>query len=296
MKRLLFLPLGLLMLASCKEKGPFIDFSLPPAKSEDTAFMAALEAPQQRIVLIEEFTGVTCPTCPPGHKVLKSLEDLNPGRLAIVGIQLFGNAQTQPYSHGDKQTIQDNRSQEGTDMANEIYGSTSGIPVAGFDRVPQNGTMRPLRTQWVAFLPNRINVPTKANVTVTSAFNDASKVAVIKAHVAYTSDVTANQKLTLYLVEDDVVDAQELPSGDTAPVALNYVHQHVLRDIITDPSGNIILKDMATKPAGQVYERTFTYTLPANVLNPANCRIIAFVGNNNGTDIEVQQATEIHLK
>jgi hypothetical protein len=212
MKSLFFLPLGLLLLVSCKEVGPDINFA---ARAEDTAYMAPVEAPQQRIVLIEEFTGVTCPTCKPGHLVLKTMEDANPGRLAIMGIQLFGNAQTQPYNHGGKQTKNDNRSQDGTDMANVIYGTTTGIPVAGFDRVPQNGIIRPSRPSWAAYLPNRINVPTKANLTVTSAYNASSNTAVIKVRVAYTSAVTANQMLTVALLENEVVDAQELPGSDT---------------------------------------------------------------------------------
>jgi hypothetical protein len=77
---------------------------------------------------------------------------------------------------------------------------------------------------------------------------------------------------------------------------MNYVHQHVLRDIITLPTGDVILGSVPTKEAGQVYERTFIYTLPATVLNPDNCRIIAFVSNSGSSDLEVQQAAEIHLK
>jgi hypothetical protein len=295
MKRLLLVPFGLLALVSCKEKGPLIDFGSGP-KPQETSFMAPVETPDQRIVLIEEFTGVTCPTCKAGHTELKKLEDLNPGRLAIMGIQIIGNAQTRPYDKNGKKTLHDNRTQDGTDLASGVFGATSGIPVAAFDRTPQGGLMRPLRPNWASYLPNRIDVPTNANIKITSNYTYASRQAVIKVHVAYTSDVTANQMLTVALVENDVVDAQELPAGDTAEVELNYVHQHVLRDIITAPVGDIILSSMPTKSAGQVYERTFVYTLPATVLDPANCRIIAYVSDNNGDDKQVQQAAEAHLK
>ncbi len=293
MKRLLFLVLGLSIFAACKEKGPLIDFT---PKGNETSFMAAPETPQQRIVLIEEFTGVTCPTCPPGHAALKRLEDAYKGKLAIIGIQLIGNAQTRPYDHDGIKTQNDNRSQKGTDLANGIYGSISGIPVAGFDRVIQNGILLPTRNAWDAYMLNRVDVPTRANVRITSSYNESTRMAEIKVRVAYTADVPGNQALTVALVENDVVDAQELPLGDTAKVAANYVHKHVLRDILTSPTGTGILGDKTIKLAGQVYERTFVYELPANVLKPDNCHIVAFVSNNSGSDSEVLQAAEAHLK
>ena len=293
MKRLFLLPLGLVLFASCKEVGPYIDFG---AKAADTSYMAPVETPQQRVVLIEEFTGVTCPTCPPGHVVLKKMDEDNPGRLAIMGIQLIGNAQTRPYDHDGKKTLNDNRTQDGTDLGNGIYGTTSSIPVAGFDRTPQNGVIRPVRTQWANFLPSRLIEPTKANIKLTSAYNSSSKQAIITVRVAYTSSVTNDQLLTVALLENEVVDAQELPAGGAEPVDMNYVHQHVLRDIITAPTGDAMLSNLPTKSAGQVYERTIVYTLPTTVLNPDNCRIVAFVATSDGTVKEVVQAAEVHLK
>ena len=74
-----------------------------------------------------------------------------------------------------------------------------------------------------------------------------------------------------------------------------YRHEHVLRDMITTATGTPIMSTLAEKEAGRVYERTFTYTLAAAWV-PENCRLIAFVTNNNGADKEVRQVTEIHLK
>ena len=298
MKRLLLLPLGLLLLASCTEKGPVIDFG---PKAEEKSYMAPVEAQDPRMVLIEEFTGVTCPTCPDGHKALKAISDNNPGRVAIVGIQPTRNIQTRPYDHGGIKSKNDNRSEEGTEMADAIFGNIGAIPVASFDRVPQNNVILPYRGDWPSYMQSRVNTPAKANIKVTSTYDDAKRQAVIKIRVAYTSPVTNGQMLNVYLVENDVVDVQELPVGSPEIVDQNYSHQHVLRDIITTSSGSAFLDTMATKPAGLVYERTIIYDLPAldlknTVQNPANCHIIAFISNNNGSDKEVVQATEAPLK
>jgi hypothetical protein len=131
---------------------------------------------------------------------------------------------------------------------------------------------------------------------VTSVYSASTKQATITVRVAYTTAVTNDQLLTVALLENEVVDAQELEAIDTADVALNYVHQHVLRDIITAPVGDAMLSDKPTKTAGQVYERVFVYDLPSTVLNPDNCRIVAFVATSAGAVKEVIQAAEVHLK
>src|ERR1043165_8630711 len=95
-----------LLFASCKETAPAIDFG---PKAADTSFTAAPEAPDARIVVIEEFTGVTCPQCPKGHVLIKSIEDANanPDRIAAMGIQVFNFAQCNPVDESTIKTIHD---------------------------------------------------------------------------------------------------------------------------------------------------------------------------------------------
>ena len=293
MKRFLFIPVLLLILTSCKEKVDIIDFG---AKQPDTAFVAAVETQQLRKVLFEEFTGVSCPNCPNGQKEISSYEDQNPGRIVVVGIQIKNNAQTVPYDNNGVKTINDNRTQAGTDLCNGIYGTNNSLPSAFIDRTSKSGSILLGKTDWASVVNARVSTPAKANISVTSNYNAADRRATVKVHVAYTSPVSLNQSLTVVLIENNIIDAQELPFGDTAPAAQNYIHHHVLRDILTQPTGSGILTDLAVKDAGQVYERTFTYALPPTVLNPDNCVFVAFVSDNSGTDREVVQAAEVNLK
>jgi hypothetical protein len=114
--------------------------------------------------------------------------------------------------------------------------------------------------------------------------------------VAYTANVAKGQLLNVAVIENEVIDAQEVGLSEEQ----NYHHQHVLRDILTAPTGTAILSGKAIKEAGQVYERTFVYDLaaadPNNYWNPDNCRVVAYVSNNEGSDKEVIQAAEAHLK
>jgi len=296
MKRIWYLSLSILILGSCKEKGPAIDFGI---KAADTSYLTTVETPQSRVVLIEEFTGVTCSNCPAGHVILAAIDSAHPNNVAIMGIQIIGNPQTEPLNNPSLtpvKTNNDNRTQVGTDLSNSIYLNVGSIPSGGVDRVPVAGSLLLGRNDWPNAVNNRLTVAPPANITLTKTYDSVAKKVSLKVHVAYTSAVTVHQNLTVALIENNVIDAQEFSPTDPIPFVQNYVHKHVLRDIITPAAGTAILGTMSTIPAGEVYERTFDYTLPNNVLVPANCAFIAFVSNNDGDNKEVNQAAEVNLK
>ena len=201
MIRFLLVPAAIILLASCQEKGPLIDFG---PKASDTAFAAAVEAPQPRVVLIEEFTGVTCPQCPAGHVALKSISDANVGRVAIIGIQPIGNAQSRPYDHDGVKTRNDNRTQVGTDIGSAIYGGVSALPQAGVDRMSDAGAISALflRTEWAPRVESRKAIATKANIKISSVFNSSNREAAITVRVAYTDAISIGQKLTVAITEN----------------------------------------------------------------------------------------------
>ncbi len=298
MKKLLLPALGcaFLLFSACKENGPAIDFG-PAAK--DTAYMASVETTRQdRVVVIEEFTGVSCAPCVSGHKDLKRYEEQYPDRLAILGIQPSGPAQSKRLKdeppHEGIFTRHDNVTADGTDLSVGIYGGIGSMPFAGIDRIGDGQGPKLLsRPEWASTIASRLAMTPAANITITSSYAGNAHQAVIKVRVAYTQAVSKTQMLNVAIIENDVVDAQE--GGDTVNFTKDYVHQHVFRDMLTAATGSTILSGMATKQAGQVYERTFVYNVDA-AWNPDNCEIVAYVSNNEGGDKEVQQGAIVHLR
>jgi len=295
MKQIWYLSLCILILGSCKEKGPYIDLGTDPGIS----YLAAVESPQSRVVLVEEFTGVTCSNCPAGHKILAAIDSAHPDNVAIVGIQIIGNPQTEPLDNPSVTPVKtniDNRTTIGTDLASTIYKQVSGIPSGGVDRVPVSGVLLLGRNDWPGAVNTRLGTPTKANISLTKTYVDSIRKVTLKVHVAYTSPVSVRQSLTVALIENNVIDAQEFSPTDSPKYVQNYVHKHVLRDIITPAAGSSMLSKLSSIPAGEVYERTFEYTLPSTVLVPANCAFVVFVSNNDGDDKEVVQAAQVNVQ
>ena len=146
-----------------------------------------------------------------------------------------------------------------------------------------------LSGKWANKINEQLAITPSMNVDVESAYADGK--ATIKVKVSYLKPVTKQQFMTVAILEDDIVDVQEYPDSFDH----EYTFMHTLRDLVTPVPGQPFLADVATKEAGRVYERTFTFDVPA-AWKPENCKVIAFVHNNDADSKEILQAAETHLK
>lgn len=301
-KQLLALAGGIMLLASCEEKAPIINFS--DSVSVDTTY---LETPapsaNPHVVLIEEYTGAKCSNCPAGHEQLEALETANPGRLIVISYHETNNSLTiPPYSEGAKY---DFRSDTPNVLATAITGTTVGsLPSAFVDRSPTAGSLILSRGSWSDAFNRQKALSDSVNMSIASVFDATSGKYKITVTLKYTAPVGYKHNLTLVSLEDNIIDVQEYPGYPIGPFESGfdtaYKFKGVFREMITAaPLGDPIMDTMAVKQAGRVYRRTYTYTpkttTPAIV--PANCRIVAFVNSVNSAsgDYRVLQAVETKL-
>jgi hypothetical protein len=286
MKFAFFIPLSVIVLFSActKEIGPAIDFSKVQAK--DTFYMAPVENAQLKNVLIEEFTGVKCPNCPDGHNIVATIQNANPSRVIAIGYYPFGQAQTEPLKDLTKA---DFRIADATELST-LLGGIQFLPIAAVDRKMFGGAILTARTLWSSNVQARLAVATPINMQLSVSYDDASREAIIKTTLKYTSALSTKHNISLAIYENNLVDAQEYPTY----IDSSYTFKHVLRDVITPVGGASVLDSLTTKAAGLVFEKTILYTLPAK-WNPSNCKIVAFVHDATATK-EVYQVIEKSVK
>jgi hypothetical protein len=286
MKLAFFIPLSVIVLFSActKEIGPAIDFSKVQAK--DTFYMAPVENAQLKNVLIEEFTGVKCPNCPDGHNIVATIQNANPSRVIAIGYYPFGQAQTEPLKDLTKA---DFRIADATELST-LLGGIQFLPIAAVDRKMFGGAILTARTLWSSNVQARLAVATPINMQLSVSYDDASREAIIKTTLKYTSALSTKHNISLAIYENNLVDAQEYPTY----IDSSYTFKHVLRDVITPVGGASVLDSLTTKAAGLVFEKTILYTLPAK-WNPSNCKIVAFVHDAAATK-EVYQVIEKSVK
>lgn len=289
-KLLLFSTIALTTsMIACKEKGPAINFGESNTLT-DTTYTKTPDAPVQRKVLVEEFTGAKCTNCPDARVQLKTISDANAGKVIVLELHPYDH----PLGHPIKGLSKfDFNAPDVSDIFKTIYGGffPLGIPTAGIDRTLDGQDILIKRASWANIINSRLAETSPVKLTLTNEYDAAKATGVISVNVAYTKTVTTKNFISIAIIEDNIVDAQEFPLY----IDTFYNFQHVFRKSFTAAGGNPIIDTIATKEPGRVYEGKFKYTVdPA--WKPENCRIIVWLHNNDANTKEVLQAEEIHVK
>ncbi len=277
MNRLFFLLLATVLVQSCKEVGPTVDIDGTSSLLGDTTFVESnIATPQDRVVLLEEFTGVRCVNCPRAHNTIKLIQAAHPGRVLAVGIHTGIFAQ--PYAGRPDFQIP-----EGNAIEQALNGA-QGYPSGAVDRKQFSGESRIIisDSKWANYVNDQLTIPTPVNINLAKVYNATTRQLELSATMRFTAAYANNLYFSAYLIEDNIVDHQLTPTGvDTA-----YNHTHVLRKLLTPLSGQQLNAPSFT--AGRVVVQRYSLPIDA-AFNVSNLKVIAFV-HNNGTDKSVLHA------
>jgi hypothetical protein len=227
-------------------------------------------APQNKKVILEEFTGIYCVYCPQGHAIAQAMKNADPNNVFLINVHVGGYAAP---TGGDP----DFRTPFGTAIAGQS--NLAGYPAGTVNRrefagLQQNGTGTAMsRGNWTN-AGNQIKLQSSyVNVAVESSINVTNNELTVHVEAYYTgaSPVSTNL-LNVALLQNNTTGPQ---TGGNA--GNEYVHQHRLVHMITGQWGESI----TTTTSGTFVDRTYTYTLPANYngipVEISELEIVAFV-------------------
>lgn len=239
----------------------------------------------KRKVLVEELTGVRCQNCPDGTRTLTGLQETyGEDNLIAIAIHAAGSFSV-PYaeSHEDYHTA------EAQAMA-DFIGIPEGFPTASVDRheVDANTPLFIPRQQWGAVIAEEIEEDPGIGIYIVNNFDAASRQLDIQVNLAPDKTFSEELRLTVVITQDSIVDYQ-LDGSFKNP---NYIHRHILRDVVSQPDGDIITEPMVP---GEVVSKNYSVTLPAE-WEVKHCRVVAFVHHGGVPDKEVLQVEEAHVE
>ena len=221
--------------------------------------------PQNKKVILEEFTGTGCPNCPGGHTTAANLLIANPGDLFVVAYHPSNSS----YTSGDPMvrtypaafyTIPfispSNRYMPSAIIGRRVWG--------GVERIQGTGS-------WASDVNTIKGESSPLNVGVSSSYNTSNNTLTVNIEVYFTNDVT--NPLTLYamITEDGIIANQ---SGGSS----TYVHNHVFREALPKPTPAQWGETIAA-PTTQGTVKTYTYTFDNTTTNyvMSSCEVIVFV-------------------
>jgi hypothetical protein len=234
--------------------------------------------PQNKKVVLEEFTGLKCTYCPDGHKRANELKAANKGNVFLVNIHSGGYA-----TPGTGEP--DMRTPEG-DIIDDASGLT-GYPAGSVNRF--KNPRAESRANWSASANTILGQSSPVNAYVKAFFDRQTRELTTEVELYYTANGSANNKLTVMLTQDNILGPQ---TGGTQFYPENfigndYVHNHVLRDVIT-PGGAWGETISETSQGNYTYKKYVTL-LPESIKNIPllfyNLNVVAFVSESDNNNI-----------
>jgi hypothetical protein len=244
-------------------------------------------SPQNKKVILEEFTGVNCVYCPQGHAIANAMKTANPDNVFLINVHVGGYATP---SAGQP----DFRTPFGTAIAGQT--GLQGYPAGTINRqvfptaMTAGGTAMG-RGDWTTAANQVLTESSYVNVGVTSSIDAITRILTVNVEAYYTGNSpVATNKLNVAFLQNNTLGAQ---TGGN--LGNNYNHQHRLIHMITGQWG----EDITTTTSGSLVTKTYTYTIPASYnLIPAvigDFEVVAFVADGNQNIQSGAESTPTYL-
>lgn len=213
---------------------------------------------QKRNVLIEELTGINCQYCPDGHAIANNLTKNNPDRVWAVNVHSGGYA---PTSYPNLNT---------TASAAICNAFTTGSFPSGI--VNRSTATAENRFSWETSTNQQLSQNAECNVGGQIVINAETRSAIATVEVYYTGNSSSdNNYLTIMMLQDSILGPQSGAStwNPSQMIGDQYVHMHILRDVITPTWGEKI----APTTAGTLITKTYTYEIPEVIGSPNGVKV-----------------------
>ena len=242
-----------------------------------------------RVVLIEEFTGVRCVNCPQGSAEIDALLKTYEG--SLIAISIHGGIFSDPYPESNY----DFRTADGDNLIGYLNAPSTGpagYPAAVVNRKLHNGSGQDravFQSSWAGIIGNEAQNKADVQIEINKSYDAATRELTINPTVFFQENVSGDVNFTAVITQDSIIDVQ-LDQNGKVP---DYAHRHVLRDVITENySGDLIGTDVTKETSANL---NYTYTIP-NEWDASKCYIVVFVNRNDGSTLDVLQAAEAHIE
>lgn len=200
---------------------------------------------RQKNVLLEEFTGIHCGYCPQGHAIARDLLRAQPSCMYVIAVH------SGPYAIPGSDEP-DFRTSYGEMIDSEL--KPDSYPSGAVNRHSFAGTYTSGRNFWTSNCKIIREETAPVNLYMYAELDGSTRELNIRIEGYYTQAVNEPfHLLNVALLQNNIKGPQN-GSG----VGSDYIHQHMLRDLITGQWGDTII----TPRQGEYFEREYVYKVP----------------------------------
>jgi len=247
-----------------------------------------------RNVLVEDYTGHKCNSCPPAADELHQIIDNNSNRVFGVAIHIgpIGNKSFQSTS--GSLFAKDYTTEEGVEISNTITdGGFIGNPSGTVSRKSFGGQIFQNYSSWASYTSTILS-ENDLKVNLQSAVNyfENTRGIILHTEIDILSNVEEDLAQVVYVVQDSTISPQSVPSSWNLPnnTDLNYIHKDVHIGCIDGRGmGRQITEENKVDKDGNVlngnkYYLNYSYRLPEQY-NPENIHLLIYVYSKSTYEI-----------
>jgi hypothetical protein len=226
---------------------------------------------ENKVVIMEEFTGVRCTYCPDGKIILDGIITANPDNFRAISMHPQNSGLTAPYGNDPdlRRTFLDGY------YSTPYCGSSRFMPSAFINRRIWANERIQGRGSWASRVDEVKMEASPVNVGVLANYDSLTHQLSVTVEAYYTSTVSDLNALYVHLSEDNLTVQQQ--SGATGA----YVQDLVFRESMTAQWGDAI----PTTTQGTLHTATFTFDNSAGNYDMSQCKVIAYVENKTNTEL-----------
>ena len=261
---------------------PFILMGCDKLTPEERWSQPTAIVPQKNVLLLE-YTGQRCVNCPSAAQQISQLQS------GAVGHHLIAVA-----IHGGQLAENSNHSPLGL-VTEDSEWLTQEARVQGWPCASIDGAALSLPPEWNASIAQQLAQTPQATIHLTAHYDATSRQ--LTAQVTSFSSL-ADSQLSVFLVEDSIPSLQYLEGGKHK---MDYLHRHVLRQILT-PRAGITVSSISSSPTQWQHSLTlplaygilatsasYQAKYPQLMVRPERLHLVAFVAHRpTGRILEAQ--------
>lgn len=234
-------------------------------------------------VLLEDFTGHTCGYCPRAHDKATDLQDLYGDNMVVIAVHAGDFAKVAPGFTRDFNT----------NLGTALYEAFDppSFPIGLVNRRKFGASPLADEIDWGTHINTILSEAAKLRIELASSYDENSRQVEIETNLEYFTEGNAEHRLVVLITEDSIIAKQKDYRLPAPQYNENYVHNHVLRSVVTDGNFGIQVKN------GQIFlgekiRKTFSFELPNDHVDK-HCHIVAYVLDMDTQ--EILQVEEIEL-
>lgn len=234
-------------------------------------------SPENRKVVLEEFTGIYCGFCPDGHAIANSIQSANPDDFFIINVHQGGFA-IPIGSHPNFITPWADGIANQTGFLGYPAGTINRTNFPGLE-MGAAGTTALDRSQWSTATNLVLAESSYVNLAVEATIDIPTNSMAIHLEAYYTADSPeSTNMLNVAILQNNTLGPQ---SGGNQ--GNNYNHQHRLIDLVTGQWG----EEINTTTTGSFIDRTYNYTFPSSIngvyIDHNEIELVVFMAETNQT-------------